>query len=63
MAKLDLESALKKAGLSKRKFAQELGIAYHNVFRLFHKDANPTLSTMNKWAKILGCKVRDLIKE
>lgn len=63
MAKLNLAAVLKRKHISKRKFAQMLGISYHNVFRLFHADQNPTLSTMTKWAKLLGCKVRDLIKE
>lgn len=63
MAKLDLASILKKKKLSKRKFAQMLGVSYHNVFRLFHDDQDPKLSTLTKWAKLLGCRVRDLIKE
>lgn len=63
MAKLNLAAILKRKRISKRKFAQMLGISYHNVFRLFHEGQNPTLSTMTKWAKLLGCKVRDLIKE
>jgi len=63
MAKLILGDVLKKKKLSKRKFAQMLGMNYNNVFRLFRKGQNPTLSTLNKWAKLLGCRVRDLLKE
>jgi transcriptional regulator with XRE-family HTH domain len=63
MAKLALGAALKKKKLSKRQFAKRLGIAYHNVFRLFHDDQDPKLSTLSRWAKIIGCRVRDLIKE
>jgi transcriptional regulator with XRE-family HTH domain len=63
MAKLALGEALKKKGMSKRQFAKLLDIEYKNVFRLFHAGADPKLSTLNKWAKLLGCKVRDLLKE
>ena len=63
MAKLALAEALKKRKLSKRKFAQMLGISYHNVFRLFREGQDPKLSTLTKWAAILKCRVRDLIKE
>lgn len=63
MARLDLARVLKKKKLSKRRFAQMLGISYHNVFRLFHDDQDPKLSTLTKWAAVLGCKVRDLIRE
>lgn len=63
MAKLALGDALKKRKLSKRQFAKMLGMSYHNVFRLFREGQDPKFSTLNKWAKVLGCKVRDLIKE
>ncbi len=64
MAKLALSDALKKKKLSKRQFAKRLGITqYHNVFRFFRDDRDPKLSTLTKWAKAIGCKVRDLIKE
>lgn len=63
MAKLALNRALKKKGLSKRQFAQKLGMAYHNVFRLFREGQDPKLSTLNKWARLIGCRVRDLLEE
>ena len=63
MAKLALAKALKSKKLSKRQFAIRLGIAYHNVFRLFHATQDPKLSTLSKWAKAIGCNVTDLIKE
>jgi DNA-binding Xre family transcriptional regulator len=63
MAKLILGKVLKKKKLSKRKFAKLLEIDYSNVWRLFKEGADPKLSTLAKWAKILKCKVRDLIEE
>jgi transcriptional regulator with XRE-family HTH domain len=63
MAKIILEEVLKKKRVSKREFAKRLGIAYKNVFRLFHDGANPRFSALNKYASVLGVRVRDLIKD
>lgn len=63
MAKVILDEVLKRKKLSKRQFAKRLGIAYHNVFRLFHPGHDPKLSTLEKWAKALGCKIKDLYRE
>lgn len=62
-AKLQLESALKKRGLSKRQFAKLLGVPYQSVFRWFRPGYDPKLSVMSKWAKAIGCKVRDPFTE
>jgi DNA-binding Xre family transcriptional regulator len=62
MARIILGKVLKKKGISKRKFAKMLGIETKNVFRLFKKSANPKFSTLQTWAKLIGCKVRDLIE-
>ncbi len=63
MPKLRLAAVLKRRKMSKRKFAKLLEIEYPNVFRYFHEDYDPKLSTVFRWAKALGCKVRDLIQE
>jgi transcriptional regulator with XRE-family HTH domain len=63
MATLALAKALKKKRISKRQFAIRLGMRYENVFKLFRNGRNPKLSTLNKWAKIIGCRVRDLLEE
>jgi len=63
VAKLILKQALKRRGLSKRQFAKRLGIEYNNVFRYFREGYDPKLSSLTKWAKALGCKVRDLLEE
>lgn len=63
MAKLALKEALKKRKISARKFAALIQIDYKNVSRLYREGSDPRLSTLCKWAKVIGCKVRDLIKE
>lgn len=63
MAKLILAEVLKRKRISKRQFAKMLEIEYRNVFRLFHATQNPRFSTLNHWAKVLGVKVRDLIRD
>jgi DNA-binding Xre family transcriptional regulator len=60
---VDLAAALKKRKISKRKFSKMLGIRYEHVFRLCKKDTNPRFKTLLKWAKLLRCRVRDLIRE
>lgn len=63
MAVLALAKALKKRKLSKRQFAKRLGTQYHSVFQFFKPGYNPTFKMMNRWAKAIGCKLRDLYKE
>jgi DNA-binding Xre family transcriptional regulator len=63
MPRLILAKVLKEKGISKRRFAQLLGISYHNVFRLFHADSDPRFSTLVKWSRVLRCKVCDLIRD
>lgn len=63
MARLQLEQMLKKRGMSKRQFAKRLGILYPAVFRFFREGYDPKLSTLEKWAKVLDCRIRDLYAE
>lgn len=63
MSQLILSAVLKKKQLSKRQFAKALHIKYPTVFRYFREGYDPKLSTLDKWAKALDVKVRDLIKE
>lgn len=63
MARLILDKMLKRRKLSKRQFAKRLDIEYNNVFRYFRNGYDPKLSSLEKWAKAIGCKVRDLIEE
>lgn len=63
MAKLILAEVLKRKRVSKRQFAKRLGMAYHNVFRLFGPKVDPKLSSLTKYAKALKVKVKDLFRE
>jgi len=63
MAKLILAEVLKKKNLSKRQFAKRLKIDYSSVFRYFRDGYDPKLSTLERWAKAIGVKVRDLLEE
>lgn len=63
MAKLLLAEVLKKKGLSKRQFAKRLGKEYPTVFRYFREGYDPKLSSLEAWAKVLNCRIRDLIEE
>ncbi|MBI2604773.1 MAG: helix-turn-helix transcriptional regulator [Deltaproteobacteria bacterium] len=63
MAKLLLDEALKRRGMSKRQFAKRLKIDYSSVFRYFRKGYDPKFSTLEKWAKVLGVKIRELFEE
>lgn len=63
MAKLQLEQMLKKRKLSKRQFAKRLGLLYPAVFRYFRDGYDPKLSTLEKWAKVLDCRISDLYSE
>lgn len=61
--KLKLEIILKKKQISKYRFAQMLGLPTSSIFRYFKPDYDPKLSTLEKWAKVLELKVRDLLEE
>lgn len=63
MARLTLAAALEKKKMSKRQFAKRLGAHYHSVFQFFKPTYNPTFKTMTRWAKAIGCRVRDLFQE
>jgi DNA-binding Xre family transcriptional regulator len=63
VAQLLIKEMLKKKKISKRLFAKMIGSRYDNVFRIFRDGYDPKLSTLTVWAKSLGCRVRDLIKE
>lgn len=63
MARLALAKVLKRKKLSKRQFAIRLGMDPKHTPRFFRKGYNPTLKTMERWAKAIGCRIRDLIEE
>ncbi len=63
MAKLVIEKLLKQKDLSKREFAKRLGMDYSNVQRCFKPSFDPRFSTLERCAKALGVKVRDLFEE
>jgi ribosome-binding protein aMBF1 (putative translation factor) len=63
VAKLQIEKVLEKKGMSKRQFAKLIVEDYGNVFRFFRPGYDPKLSTLNKWAKALNVKVKDLLVE
>jgi transcriptional regulator with XRE-family HTH domain len=63
MAKVRLEEILKKKKISKRKFIKLLKTDSGTARRYFQPGFNPTLATLEKFAKVLKVKIRDLIKE
>lgn len=63
MAKLLVDEVLKRKKMSKRQFAKRLGVEYPTVFRYFRPGYDPKLSTLDKWSKALGCRIRDLYEE
>ena len=63
MAKLVLDKILERKKLSKRQFAKLLKMDYPSVFRFFRPGYDPKFSTMERWAKILNVKIRDLVDE
>ena len=63
MAKVLLAEVLEKKGISKRQFAKKLGKDYPAVFRYFREEYDPKLSTLEAWAKVLGCRIKDLYEE
>lgn len=63
MPQLVLAKALKRKKLSKRQFAKRLGVGYDYIFRLFRPGLNPRFDTLCRYARAIGCRVRDLIEE
>ena len=63
MSRIILADVLKKKRISKREFGRRLGIDPKNVFRLFKATADPRFSELRRYAKAIGCKVRELIKD
>lgn len=63
MAKVLLGQVLKKKKITKYEFAKRLGMPYRHVFRLFGPKVDPKLSTLSKWSKALGVKIKDLYRE
>jgi transcriptional regulator with XRE-family HTH domain len=63
MAHVQLAEVLRKKKISKRKFAKLLKTDSGTIRRYFKPNFNPTLATLERFAKVLGVKIRDLIKE
>lgn len=63
MVKLRLAAILKRKKLSKRQFAKLIHVRYENVFRLFRPKYNPKLRTLEKYARALNVRLRDLFEE
>jgi transcriptional regulator with XRE-family HTH domain len=63
MPKIILASVLKQKKITKYQFAKLLKQEYYSVFRYFRPGYDPKFSTLQKWAKVLKVRVRDLIKE
>lgn len=61
--KLKLGQILEKKGMTKYRFAKLLGKSTSHVSVYFKKGYKPNLSTMEKWAEVLNCKVSDLLDE
>ena len=61
--KLKLTAILEKKKITKYRFAQLLEMPTPSVFRLFRAGFDPKLSTLEKIAKALDVKVRDLLDE
>lgn len=63
MAQLRLEEMLKKRKMSRYRFAQLEKKHYNTVVRYFRDGYDPKLSTLERWARILKCRIRDLYRE
>jgi len=63
MPKLRLKEMLTKRKMTRYRFAQLLGVDYKNSARYFRPDYDPKLSSLAAWARVLKCRVRDLIRE
>jgi len=63
MPKLLLAEMLKKRKMTRYRFAKLMGMEYQNARRYFRPEYDPKFSVLSAWARVLKCKVRDLIKE
>jgi transcriptional regulator with XRE-family HTH domain len=63
MAKLALNRILKARGISRREFARRMEVDRGTAYKYFRADYNPTLSTLNKIARAIKCRVRDLLAD
>ena len=63
MAKLKLDQILKQKKLSKYALSKLLGLPTASIFRYFKPEYDPKLSTLEKWANVLGVRIRDLYEE
>jgi DNA-binding Xre family transcriptional regulator len=61
--KFKLESIVQKKKISKYRLAQLLGVPTSTVFRYFKPGFDPKVSTLERLAKVLELKVRDLLDE
>ena len=62
-AKVNIKKALDERGVSAYELAKRLGVEQSDVSKLLNKRKNPTLRTLNKIGKAIGCKVSDLIEQ
>lgn len=60
---LMLGKVLEEKGITKYRFAKLLGKSTSNVAVYFRKGYKPNLTTLEAWAGVLGCSVRDSIEE
>lgn len=63
MVKLRVREVLKRKRLSLRQLAKKTKTDYSAIVQMTKPTKNPKLRTMEKWAKAIGCRVRDLISE
>lgn len=63
MPRVHIERVLKKKGISHRRLAKLLGKEPKNISRLFRDGYNPRFNTLIEIARVVGCRVRDLIEE
>lgn len=61
--RIKLVEVLEKKKITKYRFALMLGVSTAVVTNYFNKGLNPTFNTLVRWAKVLDCKVADLIDE
>jgi len=63
MARLVIKKAMQERGVSQYRLAQILKMDAKNLSRMIGPDGNITFYNLNRIARALGLKVRDLIKE
>lgn len=62
--KLFLDKILKRKGISKYRFAKILGMQQaSSALRYFKTGYDPKLSMLERWAKALDVKIKDLFEE